>query len=52
MPAVGERIEFAGIEFEVADAYAHRVNRVRLRAVDETAASAETEVQGREPVEG
>ncbi|HKP12533.1 MAG TPA: hemolysin family protein, partial [Blastocatellia bacterium] len=30
VPAVGEKIEFAGIEFEVADADAHRVNRVRL----------------------
>jgi putative hemolysin len=52
VPAVGEKIEFAGIEFEVADADAHRVNRVHLREVDAAAADAETEVQRREPVEG
>ncbi|MFL6212830.1 MAG: hemolysin family protein [Blastocatellia bacterium] len=52
VPAIGEKIEFAGIEFEVADADAHRVTRVHLREVDAAAADAETEVQGREPVEG
>jgi putative hemolysin len=52
VPAVGEKIEFAGIQFEVVDADAHRVNRVRLREVDAAATASETEVQGREPVEG
>jgi putative hemolysin len=52
VPAVGEKIEFAGIEFEVVEADAHRVNRVRLHKVDAAASPGETEVQGREPVEG
>ncbi|MEN3331080.1 MAG: magnesium and cobalt exporter, family [Blastocatellia bacterium] len=52
VPAVGEKIEFAGIQFEVVEADAHRVNRVRLREVDAAAMASETEVQGREPVEG
>jgi CBS domain containing-hemolysin-like protein len=52
VPAVGEKIEFAGIQFEVVDADAHRVNRVRLREVDAAATAGETEVHGREPVEG
>jgi putative hemolysin len=52
VPAVGEKIEFAGIEFEVVEADAHRVNRVRLREVDAAAVANETEAQGREPVEG
>jgi putative hemolysin len=52
VPAVGEKIEFAGIQFEVVEADAHRVNRVGLRAVDAPEPSGETEIQGREPVEG
>jgi len=52
VPAVGEEIEFAGIQFEVVEADAHRVNRVRLREVDAAATASETEVQGREPIEG
>ena len=39
VPAVGEEIEVEGIRFEVVEADAHRVNRVRLRKVDEQAAS-------------
>jgi magnesium and cobalt exporter, CNNM family len=52
VPAVGEKIEFAGIQFEVVEADAHRVNRVRLRAVDAAAPVGETEMQGHGSVEG
>jgi putative hemolysin len=52
VPAVGEATEFAGIQFEVVEADAHRVNRVRLRQVDQGVSASETEVQGHEPVEG
>ena len=36
VPTVGEKLEFKGLEFEVVDADNKRVNRVRLRAVDES----------------
>lgn len=52
VPAAGEKIDFAGIQFEVVEADAHRVNRVGLREVDATTPAGETEIQGREPVEG
>jgi putative hemolysin len=38
MPAVGEKLEFKGLQFEVLDADRKRVNRVRLRVVDEPGA--------------
>jgi putative hemolysin len=38
MPAVGEKLEFKGLQFEVLDADRKRVNRVRLRAIDEPGA--------------
>lgn len=34
VPAVGERLEFKGIQFEVTDADSQRVNQVRLRPVE------------------
>jgi len=52
VPAAGEKIDFAGIQFEVVEADAHRVNRVGLREVDAATPAGETEIQGREPVEG
>ena len=36
VPAIGERLEFKGIQFEVIDADNQRVNRVRLRPLVET----------------
>jgi putative hemolysin len=38
VPAVGEKVEFKGIAFEVIDADNKRVNRVRLQAVESLAA--------------
>jgi putative hemolysin len=35
VPAVGEQLEFKGIQFEVIDADGKRVNRVRLRPIEE-----------------
>jgi CBS domain containing-hemolysin-like protein len=35
VPAAGEQLEFNGIRFEVVDADSRRVNRIRLRGVDE-----------------
>jgi len=35
VPAIGERVEFKGIQFEVIDADGKRVNRVRLRPIEE-----------------
>lgn len=35
VPAVGEQLEFKGIQFEVIDADGKRVNRVRLRPIQE-----------------
>lgn len=34
VPAIGEKLKFNGLEFEVADADSRRVNRIRLRAID------------------
>jgi putative hemolysin len=34
MPAVGEKLEFKGLQFEVLDADSKRVNRVRLSTID------------------
>ena len=36
VPAVGEKLQFKGLEFEVADADNRRVNRVRLRPIEAT----------------
>ena len=36
VPTVGEKLEFKGLEFEVVDADNKRVNRVRLRAADQS----------------
>lgn len=38
VPSAGERIEFKGLQFEVVDADNKRVNRVRLRTIEEPAA--------------
>jgi Mg2+/Co2+ transporter CorC len=35
VPAAGEKIEIKGLQFEVVEADSQRVNRVRLRALDE-----------------
>ncbi|HSE97466.1 MAG TPA: hemolysin family protein, partial [Blastocatellia bacterium] len=35
MPMVGEKLEFKGLQFEVLDADNKRVNRVRLRSIEE-----------------
>ncbi|HET9533163.1 MAG TPA: hemolysin family protein [Blastocatellia bacterium] len=35
MPSVGEKVECKGLQFEVIDADSKRVNRVRLRSVDQ-----------------
>jgi putative hemolysin len=34
VPAIGEKLEFKGLQFEVVDANSKRVNRVRLRPID------------------
>jgi CBS domain containing-hemolysin-like protein len=36
VPAIGEMLEFKGLQFEVIDADSKRVNRVRIRLVDGT----------------
>lgn len=38
VPAIGEQLEFKGIRFEVIDADSKRVNRVRLRPIEEEGA--------------
>jgi len=35
VPAVGEKLNFKGLQFEVVDADGKRVNRVRLKSIDE-----------------
>ncbi|HXG68030.1 MAG TPA: hemolysin family protein [Blastocatellia bacterium] len=35
VPAVGEKLEFKGLQFEVVDANSKRINRVRLRAIED-----------------
>ena len=35
VPAVGEKLNFRGLQFEVVDADGKRVNRVRLKSIDE-----------------
>lgn len=45
VPEVGEKIEFRGLEFEVTDADSQRINKVKLRPLEEKAdneSSAET----------
>jgi magnesium and cobalt transporter len=37
VPAVGEKLDFKGLRFEVVEADGKRVNRVRLRSLDEPA---------------
>ncbi|MBI3653549.1 MAG: HlyC/CorC family transporter [Acidobacteria bacterium] len=39
VPAEGEKLEFKGLEFEVLDGDAQRVNKVRLRALEPTTAN-------------
>ncbi|HYL99347.1 MAG TPA: transporter associated domain-containing protein [Blastocatellia bacterium] len=36
LPAVGEKLLFKGLEFEVADADSRRVNRVKLRTAPDS----------------
>jgi len=36
VPGVGEKLEYKGLEFEVAEADSRRINRVRLRPVQES----------------
>ncbi len=36
VPAIGEKLEFKGLQFEVVDADSRRVNRVRLRSIDDS----------------
>jgi len=38
VPAAGEQLEFKGLRFEVVDSDSQRVNRIRLRGIDEPAA--------------
>lgn len=38
VPAIGEKLDFKGLRFEVVDADSKRVNRVRLSSVEEPAA--------------
>jgi magnesium and cobalt exporter, CNNM family len=42
VPAVGEKLEFKGIQFEVVEADNQRVNRVRLRQSDKNEAESQT----------
>lgn len=42
VPAVGEKLEFKGLQFEVVEADSQRVNRVRLRRIDEGEAESQT----------
>ena len=39
VPAIGEKLEFKGIEFEVLDSDGKRIDKVRLRAVRQEDAS-------------
>ncbi|HLG14868.1 MAG TPA: hemolysin family protein [Blastocatellia bacterium] len=43
VPAVGEKLEFKGLQFEVVDADSRRVNRVRLRAAEPDRAETESQ---------
>jgi putative hemolysin len=40
VPAVGEKLEFKGLQFEVVEADSQRVSRVRLRALDQPVSNA------------
>jgi CBS domain containing-hemolysin-like protein len=42
VPAIGEKLDFKGLRFEVVDADSKRVNRVRLSTIDEVPDEAET----------
>ena len=48
VPAVGEKLEFKGLQFEVVEADSQRVNRVRLRQIEDPASGSNKY----EPVEG
>ncbi|MGA9771061.1 MAG: hemolysin family protein [Blastocatellia bacterium] len=48
VPAVGEKLEFKGLQFEVIEADSQRVNRVRLRQMEDPAGSSNKY----EPLEG
>jgi putative hemolysin len=42
VPAVGEKLEFKGLQFEVLEADSQRVSRVRLRRIDKGEAESQT----------
>jgi CBS domain containing-hemolysin-like protein len=42
VPAIGEKLDFKGLRFEVVDADSKRVNRVRLSSIDEAPDEAES----------
>lgn len=42
VPAVGEKLEFKGLQFEVIEADSQRVSRVRLRRIDKGEAESQT----------
>ncbi|MEK6325395.1 MAG: hemolysin family protein [Acidobacteriota bacterium] len=42
VPAIGEKLDFKGLRFEVVDADSKRVNRVRLSSIDKTPDEAES----------
>jgi putative hemolysin len=47
VPQIGELLDFKGLRFEVVDADSKRVNRIRIRAIDEPAADeAESRASG------
>lgn len=46
VPAVGEKLEFKGLQFEIIEADGKRVNRVRLRPVDQPGTKAASEKEG------
>ncbi len=46
MPETGEKLEFKGLHFEVVDADSKRINRVRLRRIEEAPDSAARQITG------
>jgi CBS domain containing-hemolysin-like protein len=51
VPAIDEKLEYKGLQFEVVDADSKRVNRVRIRRMDE-AVSGATESKAANEQEG